>query len=211
MSQVCDVVYKYFDIKNVIDVGSGQGHLSRFLALCCNKRVLTMEANKDFVEDAEKFDEQALARLQRKRKYKDIENEDIPMDTKTLPRHCEASVSVDDFQEYLEEVMELGWSVEVKKKIQFAFMGLHTCGNLGEALLKAFVKSEQSKVLFSVGCCYNQLKLDELYEGLLEYECFPLSNFVKTFNYDMSDEAKEMACLAVEMHIKRLQGENLWL
>ncbi|GFU75677.1 protein RRNAD1 [Trichonephila clavipes] len=38
-----------------------------------------------------------------------------------------------------------------------------------------------------------------------EYEGFPLSNFVKTFNYDMSDEAKEMACHAVEMHIKRLQ------
>ncbi|GFU75679.1 protein RRNAD1 [Trichonephila clavipes] len=137
MSQVCDVVYKYFDIKNVIDVGSGQGHLSRFLALCCDKRVATMEANKHFVQDAGKFDKQALARLEQRRKYKDIENEDIPMDTKTMPHHCEASVSVDSFQEYLEKVMEQGWSVEVNEKIQFA---LWACIHVAilEKLFKGF-------------------------------------------------------------------------
>ncbi|GFY46032.1 protein RRNAD1 [Trichonephila inaurata madagascariensis] len=198
MAQVCDVVYKYFDLKNVIDVGSGQGHLSRFLALCCDLRVATMEADKRLIQDAAKFDKQALARLQRKRKYKDDDDEDED-DTKPLPHHCEASVTVDSFHEYLGNVMDQGWSVEVNEKIQFALLGLHTCGNLGEALLKAFVKSEQSKVLFSVGCCYNQLEHDEEYEG------FPLSNFVKTLNHDMSDEAREMACHAVEMQIKRLQ------
>ncbi|GFQ91375.1 protein RRNAD1 [Trichonephila clavata] len=201
LAQVASVVFKYFGLKNVIDVGSGQGHLSRFLALCCDLRVATMEANKRYVQDAAKFDKQALSSLERKQTHKRNENEDIPMDKKTLPHHCEAAVTVDSFSEYLERVMQQGWSVEVNEQIQFALMGLHTCGNLGEALLKAFVKNDQSKVLFSVGCCYMQLV------GDYEYEGFPLSNFVKTFNYDMSDEAREMACHAIEMHIKRLQDD----
>ncbi|GFT45465.1 protein RRNAD1 [Nephila pilipes] len=200
MAEITDVVLKYFDLKHVIDVGAGQGHLSRFLALCYDLKVATIEADLVHVSDALQFDKQALASFEREKKYKYNENEDIPMDMKTLPHHVEEKMTVSSSDFCLEKVFNDAWQEDSYEEMKFAIMGLHTCGNLAETILKTFVKCDHSQVLLSIGCCYMKI------EGNKDCEGYPLSNFVKALpNNTLSYEAKEMACHALEMYIKRLQ------
>ncbi|KAG8450024.1 hypothetical protein GDO86_016636 [Hymenochirus boettgeri] len=50
----------------VVDIGSGQGHLSRFLAFGCGLSVTAVEADNHLVEMAEKFDHDLIYMLEKK-------------------------------------------------------------------------------------------------------------------------------------------------
>lgn len=56
--QLAAAVSEAFGIKHVIDIGSGQGHLSRFLALCYKMNVATVEAETSHLSSAVHFDKQ---------------------------------------------------------------------------------------------------------------------------------------------------------
>eukprot|EP01114_Cavostelium_apophysatum_P023889 TRINITY_DN9151_c0_g1_i1.p1 TRINITY_DN9151_c0_g1~~TRINITY_DN9151_c0_g1_i1.p1 ORF type:complete len:575 (-),score=129.37 TRINITY_DN9151_c0_g1_i1:21-1745(-) len=61
----------------------------------------------------------------------------------------------------------------------FAFIGLHTCGNLANMLIQLFLKSDAT-ALIDVGCCYH-VEIDEGRMGLFG-DCarvFPLSKIVQ--------------------------------
>lgn len=58
VSQLAAAVLGTFGIKHAIDVGSGQGHLSRFLALCYQINVATVEAEESHLSSAANFDKQ---------------------------------------------------------------------------------------------------------------------------------------------------------
>ncbi|CAL1263487.1 unnamed protein product [Larinioides sclopetarius] len=205
MAQVTDSVMKYFGLKHAIDIGSGQGHLSRFLALCYNLKLATLEANQLHVSGAVQFDKQAINSLERVQKYKNEKDNDISISAKTLPHHVESSVTLSSSESCLEKVLKHAWDHSLEDyEEKFALMGLHTCGNLAETILKTFAKCEQSQVLLSIGCCYMKLESNKDSDG------YPLSLFVKSLpSHDLSYEAKELACHALEMYIQRLH-EQLW-
>ncbi|KAF8790001.1 Protein RRNAD1 like protein [Argiope bruennichi] len=198
MAQVTDSVMKYFDLKHAIDIGSGQGHLSRLLALCYNLKLATLEANQLHVSGAVQFDKQAINSLRRVKKYKS----DVSTNVKTLPHHVESSVTLSSSESCLEKVLKHAWDHSLEDYEKFALMGLHTCGNLAETVLKTFAKCDQSQVLLSIGCCYMKL------ESTKDSEGYPLSLFVKSLpSHSLSYEAKEMACHALEMYIQRLHDK----
>ncbi|GIY83866.1 protein RRNAD1 [Caerostris darwini] len=205
MAQVADTVMKYFDLNHAIDVGAGQGHLSRLLALCYNLKLATLEANQFYVSGAVKFDKQAISSFEHGKKSDNDrnDNEDISRNVATVPHHVKSSVTLSSSESCLEKILKDAWcqsSEECEEK--FALMGLHTCGNLAETILKTFLKCNQSQVLLSIGCCY--MKLETNIDG----EGYPLSNFIKSLAYhSLSYEAKEMACHALEMYVQRLHDK----
>ncbi len=70
-------------------------------------------------------------------------------------------------------------------------VGLHTCGDLGPTLLRAFVHSD-ARALVSVGCCYHYLTENGPEPG------FPLSNAARGLGLGASPSAREMAMHAAE-------------
>ncbi|KFM80911.1 Protein RRNAD1, partial [Stegodyphus mimosarum] len=107
MGQVANAVLRAFDINHVVDIGSGQGHLSRLLALCYNLNVVTIEAKEDHVSGAMNFDQQAFSTLKRLKKHivvKGNEEED-----QTLPRHLEGLLTQKSSKECLENILKNVW------------------------------------------------------------------------------------------------------
>ncbi|XP_054721792.1 methyltransferase-like protein 25B [Uloborus diversus] len=203
MAQLTAMVMKMFDMKHVIDVGSGQGHLSRLLALCYDLNVATVEANQCYVSGAVNFDQQAFDRVEKLRTNSKMSRELNNDDIKKLPHHLEGSITPDSSKLYLKKIFEKAWndSSQGYSEENFALLGLHTCGGLATTIMKLFVASEKAKVLLSIGCCYMKNHYDKIEEN------YPLSLYVKSLSHPLSYEAKEMACHAFEMFIKRLEDE----
>ncbi|KAG8193061.1 hypothetical protein JTE90_028173 [Oedothorax gibbosus] len=200
MAQLSDIVFKHFGLKFAIDMGSGQGHLSRLLALCYNVKMATIEANQGHVSGAFQFDQQALTALEHSKKKADTSQNSVISNSTSLPHHVEGSITVASSDSYLEKVLKDTWNETFdENKESFALMGLHACGNLTETILKTFVKQKHCEVLLSIGCCYMKLESNSDGDG------YPLSCFVKSLpHHALSYEAKELACHAIEMYIQRI-------
>ena len=88
---------------------------------------------------------------------------------------------------------------------KFGIAGLHTCGDLGSALIKLYAKCEEAKALYSVACCHMRLT-----------STFPLSHYVSTFQRkEISKDAeclsylsKELSCHAIETYVQRLNTQE---
>ncbi|XP_071040474.1 methyltransferase-like protein 25B isoform X3 [Parasteatoda tepidariorum] len=190
IAKVTDIMLSNFNLKNIIDIGSGLGHLSRFLNLTYNFNVTTVEANHHNVSGAVALDKQAFCSLKKLKK----ETPD------TLPHHVKECMKFTSSDACLKKVISETCFSSKSSSPEFALLGLHTCGSLAETVLKSFVDFDESKILILVGCCYMKK------EPGSETENYPLSSFVKSLpNHELSYEAKELACHAIEMYIKRLQ------
>ncbi|KAJ8290107.1 hypothetical protein GJAV_G00008780 [Gymnothorax javanicus] len=100
VKQLCDVT----KCNNVVDVGSGQGHLTRFLSFGLGLSATGIEADPTLVATASKFDEQLLSALQ-KQSLKKNEAAQQPAAFDNIPRHVAGWVnhkaSWEDFVEQL--------------------------------------------------------------------------------------------------------------
>ncbi|XP_045900939.1 protein RRNAD1 isoform X1 [Micropterus dolomieu] len=81
VKQICDQT----DCNRVVDVGSGQGHLTRFLSFGLGLSVTAIEADRTLVAMASKFDEQLLWALE-KEKQKKSGSYPVPV-SQSSPRH----------------------------------------------------------------------------------------------------------------------------
>ncbi|KAF7664044.1 hypothetical protein LDENG_00189950 [Lucifuga dentata] len=71
VKQLCDET----DCKSVVDVGSGQGHLTRFLSFGLGLSVTAVEADHNLVAMASKFDGQLLWTLEKEKQKKNISSQ----------------------------------------------------------------------------------------------------------------------------------------
>ena len=91
------------------------------------------------------------------------------------------------------------------EKSEFGIVGLHTCGDLGSALVKFYAECDEAKILSSVACCHMRLT-----------PTFPMSRFMTSvlssnqFHRDQmfSYLSKELSCHAFETYAKRLRAEE---
>ena len=103
--------------------------------------------------------------------------------------------------------------------LQFTPVGLHTCGDLAALQLRQFVRSPQCGAVVSVGCCYMKLSTAAPNARLgvaaggdpgtgTGWRGYPLSRLVAEaaakHGYDMTYEAREMSCHAIEEYAARL-------
>jgi len=175
-------------VVKMIDVGSGVGHLARYLSFAHYLQVACVDSNLDFTDSAKKFDAQ-LEQSVRKLKG------DVP-DVPLAPVHVNAYLDPDmDLQEFhaiLSEKFQISDSA-----LRYGIVGLHTCGDLGPVLLKMFTNDSKATVLQSVGCCYMKIQ-----------QHFPMSSFIKDeqSSWKLTYTNAELACHAIEMYSDRLQA-----
>ncbi|XP_076322980.1 methyltransferase-like protein 25B isoform X4 [Tachypleus tridentatus] len=183
LTQVIDLVLKQIQCDQVIDVGSGQGHLARLLALGYHFQVATVEAEEQHVSGAQKLDEQALSHMKKKEQRlaysveEDISNELIekykkfPVCCHEPPKHLRYCVSASSTPDDLLQVLNDSWPSTkdnfFNDVTHFGLVGLHTCGNLASTMLRLFTETSEARMLLSVGCCYMKLDINRYVQKAL--------------------------------------------
>ncbi|XP_045611979.2 methyltransferase-like protein 25B isoform X1 [Procambarus clarkii] len=188
----------------MIDVGSGQGHLSRLLAYGHDVRVVCLEAQDDFINGAKKFDNQ-LEMAVEKMKRRETSLPSLP----PAPRHTTCLLEPHMDPQTFREVVTGAWPELDSGGVVCGLLGLHTCGNLAPTMLRIFTNMSTCQAVVSVGCCY--MKLDT-HSDETEHPGYPMSKFVCSLpGFMLSYEAREVACHAIEMYISRLKvgADNL--
>lgn len=100
---------------------------------------------------------------------------------------------------------------------RFGIIGLHPCGDLASILINFFLEHDEPKFLNLVGCCYFKISTsvdaDQTHPFRLNSNGYPLSEHLLSNNidgkwYQLSFEAREIACHAIEVYADRLSRNN---
>ncbi|XP_035169707.1 basic salivary proline-rich protein 1-like, partial [Oxyura jamaicensis] len=170
----------------VVDVGAGQGHLSRFLAFGLGLSVTAVEADGRLVSLAERFDRELLRELAKKRARGDgggpppppRHPKSSPRDPNAPPRRPETLASLcprrprhvagrldprAPGEEFLLPPVP-GPGPPARNPLRgepggerVLLTGLHACGDLSVALLRHFARSPHVAAVTSAACCYMKL------------------------------------------------------
>jgi len=179
-------------VDKVLDVGSGVGHLSRYLAYGHDIRVACVDGMDDFTDSAKKFD------LQLEAAVKKINQRNGSTATYNPPVHVTSWLSPDMDLQTFQKTLKTRFCMEDYEKLEYGIVGLHTCGDLASMLLKLFASSKDALMLQSVGCCYMKIT-----------QHFPMSQFVKCQPWHaLTYTSKELSCHAIEMYTERLHSNE---
>ncbi|XP_025929666.1 protein RRNAD1 isoform X3 [Apteryx rowi] len=178
---------------HVVDVGSGQGHLSRFLAFGLGLPVTAVEGDGCLVEAAKRFDQELLQALEKAR----ARGAEVPLSPRG-PRHVAARL---DPRELL-----LPPPPGPRDAERVLLTGLHACGDLSAALLRHFARSPRVAAVTSAACCYMKLSAGPPPAPAFGY---PLSAWVAGLpGHALSYKAREAACHALEGYAGRLRADG---
>ncbi|XP_019518187.1 PREDICTED: protein RRNAD1 isoform X3 [Hipposideros armiger] len=187
-----ELVKKLSDVTGctqVVDVGSGQGHLSRFMSLGLGLKVKSIEGDQRLVGRARRLDQELLQTLEKEDKRK---LQGVPTAPRCSPHHVarwvDPTALCDELLLPLENAPRGG--------ARLLLTGLHACGDLSVALLRHFSCPEVA-ALALVGCCYMKLS---------DPGGYPLSQWVAALpGSELSYRLREGACHALEEYAERLQ------
>ncbi|KAG1179940.1 hypothetical protein G6F70_008476 [Rhizopus microsporus] len=136
MGQLIKQVANERGITSVIDLGSGQGYLSRALAFDHGFDVVAVDMSEIQTKGAIRFDEKA------KKQARDKSEMSI--------RHVTEKVTPENVSQVLAST-----GLDGNKK--WLVTGLHTCGDLSPTIFRLFTESDKISCMVNVGCCYNAL------------------------------------------------------
>ncbi|XP_054662462.1 methyltransferase-like protein 25B isoform X1 [Grus americana] len=212
---------------HVVDVGAGQGHLSRFLAFGLGLSVTAVEGDGRLAAAAERFDRELLQELG---KMGVPGNEGPPRRRQNPPRHPPCALTprgprhvagrLDPGVPWGEFLLPpdppgpgplarnpLGGAGGCEGGRRALVTGLHACGDLSPALLRHFARSPAVAAVASVACCYMKLSTVPQPPGCPPG--YPLSTSVAALpGHELSYRAREAACHALEEYEGRLDGES---
>ncbi|XP_072503371.1 methyltransferase-like protein 25B [Notamacropus eugenii] len=191
-----ELVKKLSDItgcNQVVDMGSGQGHLTRFLALGLGLSVTGIEKDSRLVERAQHLDQELLSILKKEEWRKPQIISAIP---RRPPNHIVSWVDPTALsQELLSPLKSEAVQAPARRLL---LTGLHACGDLSVTLLQHFACCPEAVALASVGCCYMKLTTPGGY---------PLSHWVSGLqDHRLPYKFREVACHALEEYAERLRG-----
>ncbi|CAN7977081.1 unnamed protein product [Ixodes persulcatus] len=192
-----------------MDVGSGQGHLARLLALDRNLGVATVDLVGSHLSSAKRFDDQAVSHF-KKKSVETAEEGDAKSrgESQKPPQHVELEVSMATTPDQLEEVANRAWNEPGPHVNKFVLVGLHTCGDLGSSIVRLFTQTPAVQGLVSVGCCYMKLSCDGT-RNRGKRVGYPMSQHVLSLGESarLSYQAREVACHALEVYLSRLRED----
>lgn len=122
-------------VPTVVDLGSGQGYLSRLLAFQHGLNVLGVDGDPAQSAGAYRIDAQFSKRSTR-----------VPGDL----RHSTLLISPSTLPQLQKSIVEFNGEKD------WLLCGLHTCGPLAYTTIDLFFKTS-AKCLVTVACCYNRL------------------------------------------------------
>jgi len=193
LSKLTNNISAHVGVENILDIGSGAGHLSRYLCYNYQLQVACVDGDDNLTSSAKKFDEQLEFTVNKMLKRGDSSLQLLQTPVH-LTYHLEPDMNMNEFHQLLAHRM----SNRGKSSFDYGILGLHTCGDLGPVILKIFSQDPEAKFLNSVGCCYMKIK-----------EHFPMSKFVSEQNWlGLTYTSNELACHAIEMYTKRLKQEE---
>ncbi|XP_004714773.1 methyltransferase-like protein 25B isoform X5 [Echinops telfairi] len=175
----------------VVDVGSGQGHLSRFMSLGLGLSVKSIEGDQRLVERAQRLDQELLQALEKQQRR-------APQVVHAGPRHPPRHVvKWVDPTALCEELLLPLEPPPPGGAARLLLTGLHACGDLSVALLRHFCRCPEVAALASVGCCYMKLS---------DPGGYPLSHWVAGLpGCELPYRLREGACHALEEYAERLR------
>lgn len=176
-------------LNNIVDVGSGKGYLSSFLAMYYDHKVLAIDASASNTEGCDKRTaklDKTWPQLVRRAKERQKTGTCTNMGKHWKKKLAKLGISEEDYlnslkldaqsgENNLKSVTEM---ITTKTDLQnlvdnnlsengegrnneYGIVGLHTCGNLGANILKLFLHNENAKFICVVPCCYNLVQEDE--------------------------------------------------
>ncbi|CAO3637807.1 unnamed protein product [Cunninghamella echinulata] len=197
------------DIESVLDLGSGQGYLSRTLAFKHGMNVLGVDMSEIQTRGAERFDQKALKAIASKG-TDDNDNNNNNNNNKLnqgFLKHVTEMVTPENVGNVLsrwgqhsdynneendnssdQQQQQQNNNSNDKDKDSWIVCGLHTCGDLATSMFRLFASSHQIKSIVNVGCCYHFLSEDGSQPG------FPMSEWLKQKNYKLGNSARVLAC-----------------
>ncbi|XP_074785076.1 methyltransferase-like protein 25B [Athene noctua] len=210
----------------VVDVGAGQGHLSRFLAFGLGLSVTAVEGDGRLASMAERFDQELLRELGKTGvppgnegppRCRQNRTPPPPL-TPQRPHHVAGRLDPGaPWGEFLLPPDPPGSGPAAQNPLsdpggseggsRVLVTGLHACGDLSPALLRHFARSPSVAAVTSAGCCY--MKLSTAPTPLGYPLGYPLSTWVAGLpGHQLSYRAREGACHALEEYAGRLDGES---
>lgn len=152
MSHLIKTVCDERGINSVIDLGSGQGYLSRALAFDYGLEVLAVDMCEIQTTGALKYDKKAMKSLKE-------EAEEHPN-----LKHVTEKITPENISQVIAR-----WSPDSSQDKRWLVTGLHTCGDLSPMIFNLFAESKEVSCVVNVGCCYNALTTAG----------FPMSQYLK--------------------------------
>uniref|UniRef100_A0A182P3M2 Methyltranfer_dom domain-containing protein n=1 Tax=Anopheles epiroticus TaxID=199890 RepID=A0A182P3M2_9DIPT len=192
--------------RTLVDIGSGQGNLARTLAYGFGFRLCCLEQNECFIRVARQKDSELWRRLAK------LEPEWQNTATTAHPVHLHEKVNLDhiDPVAFVQRLRD-AFNAEKEQQshpFQFGLIGLHPCGDLAPSLLRLFLACKECRFVKLVCCCYMKLSCVQSISNTAAYEYgFPLSDFCRRTKLNLSYEAREMACHAIEQYRDRLKSD----
>ncbi|NWX63527.1 RRNAD protein, partial [Promerops cafer] len=201
--------------ERVVDIGAGQGHLSRLLAFGLGLSVTAVESDGRLVGLAERFDQELLRELGRTRALRHKRPPPRPLALRA-PQHVAGRLDpAAPWGEFLLPPDPPGPGPAAQNPLggpggsedggRVLVTGLHACGDLSPALLCHFARSPAVAAVALVGCCYMKLSTAPQPPGCPPG--YPLSASVAALpGHQLSYRAREAACHALEEYEGRLRG-----
>ena len=182
------------EVEKVLDIGSGVGHLSRYLCYNNNLIVACVDGNDNLTVSARKFDEELEKTVEKMKARSGQEDLKLP----PAPVHVTAHIAPDMDLASFHQLLRNNFKMK-EESLQYGLVGLHTCGDLGPVIIKMFVQDSSSRMLTSLGCCYMKIK-----------QHFPMSRHVSSLPWNcLTYTSTELSCHAIEMYADKLRlGEQ---
>ncbi|GAA5815948.1 hypothetical protein MFLAVUS_009467 [Mucor flavus] len=167
MSYLIKTVCDERGINSVIDLGSGQGYLSRALAFDYGLEVLAVDMCQIQTTGALKYDKKAM---------KNLKEDELPN-----LKHVTEKITPENISQVIAR-----WSPDSEEDKKWLVTGLHTCGDLSPMIFNLFAESKEVSCVVNVGCCYNALTANG----------FPMSRYLKEKDdlIKVGSTAKVLSC-----------------
>ncbi|XP_027765712.1 protein RRNAD1-like, partial [Empidonax traillii] len=203
--------------QRVVDVGAGQGHLSRSLSFGLGLSVTAVESDARLAGLAERFDRELLRELRKKGASGQGGHPQRRPLTPRAPHHVPGRLDpAAPWGEFLLPPDPPGPGPTAQNPLggpggsedggPVLVTGLHACGDLSPALLRHFARSPAVAAVASVGCCYMKVSTTPGPPGC-PAPGYPLSASVAALpGHQLSYRAREAACHAREEYEGRLRG-----
>ncbi|KAI7899601.1 methyltransferase domain-containing protein [Cokeromyces recurvatus] len=187
MTPVIHKIAKDQNVNSIVDLGAGQGYLSRSLAFKNHFKVLAVDSSEIQTCGAKKFDKKVIKSL----------GEDV-----LKLHHVTDFITPDNASHILSK-----WSSSHQDE-KWLLCGLHTCGDLATMMLRLFTSSPEMTCFVDVGCCYHFLTEDLDSRKVVKDTGFPVSHYVQKTGFKLGSTAKMLSCQAPARWLNK-QNETL--
>merc|ERR1719154_15499 len=193
LAKLTSSISGFLGTDKVLDIGSGVGHLSRYLCYNNKLQVACVDGDDKLTNSAKKFDDELEFTVE-----KMLKRGDTTLQLPRAPVHVTSHIAPDMNLDNFHHILANKFSISSTDQLKYGIVGLHTCGDLGPVLIRMFTQDPGAVMLNSVGCCYMKIK-----------EHFPMSGFVQSQEWSkLSYTSNELACHALEMYTERLRKEQ---